>query len=170
MTGSVTTNINGERQNPDAHVIQTLVSLVANVPHHTDSTMSEPSPESDACQQPTSQTGPTIAYAIRGHSSPLNHWDDPRYFISAFPTLFPTGAGGHLNQRILPVSLASFSSWALSHHSRRHVYLSQPTYLVLITVDSPVTGHLCICYTTSYNFEILRQEMAYLQNDLNGNR
>jgi len=47
-----------------------------------------------------------------------NVWEDP-LFTCAFPTLFPTGAGGHLDARAQKVSLEAFAKWALKHHSRR---------------------------------------------------
>ena len=58
---------------------------------------------------------------MRGQISLLDQWTDPRYSTAAFPTLFPTGIGGHLEDRPFPVSLGSFMEWALRHHSRRYV-------------------------------------------------
>src|SRR5581483_7301421 len=73
---------------------------------------------------------PTISYTIHGQATLVNHWDDPRYFTAAFPTLFPTGDGGHLDERHIPVSLASFAEWALSHHSSR--FARHKTFLYLL--------------------------------------
>jgi hypothetical protein len=107
MTGSVTTDINGERQNPDLRILDTLMDLVANRSLVTD--------------QPDHRRTPVIRYTIRGRTTLVNHWDDPYYFTAAFPTLFPTGVGGHLEQRTIAVSVPAFAEWALTHHSRRHV-------------------------------------------------
>lgn len=82
MTGSVTTDINGERENPDLRILDTLMDLVANRSQVTD--------------QPDHRRTPLIRYTIRGRATLVNHWDDPRYFTAAFSTLFPTGVGGHL--------------------------------------------------------------------------
>ena len=63
---------------------------------------------------------PMISYAIRGQATLMSSWEDPHYFTGAFPTLFPTGLGGHKEQRPLAVSLEAFAKWTLSHHSRRY--------------------------------------------------
>jgi hypothetical protein len=39
----------------------------------------------------------------------MSAWEDPHYFTGAFPTLFPTGIGGHLNQREVLVSLEAYA-------------------------------------------------------------
>lgn len=67
---------------------------------------------------------PVIEYGVRGQALLLNQWQDPHYFTSAFPTLFPTGKGGHLDDRDIAVSLAAFANWALRYYSRRLVDLS----------------------------------------------
>jgi hypothetical protein len=59
---------------------------------------------------------PVISYTIHGQATLVDHWSDPHYFTAAFPTLFPTGIGGHLDERTIPVSLEAFAEWALSHH------------------------------------------------------
>jgi hypothetical protein len=51
---------------------------------------------------PDSQAMPVIKYAIRGHATVFNQWQDAHYFLAAFPTLFPMGVGGHLDQRLIP--------------------------------------------------------------------
>lgn len=71
----------------------------------------------------THRCPPAIEYGVRGQALLLNQWQDHHYFTSAFPTLFPTGIGGHLDDRDVPVSLAAFANWALRHHSRRFGYL-----------------------------------------------
>ena len=38
-----------------------------------------------------------IFYTIRGQATLMNSWENPHYFTGAFPTLFPTGLGGHLD-------------------------------------------------------------------------
>lgn len=89
---SVTTNMNGERQNPSFRVLNTV--------HNTQRRSS------------------VIKYGIRGQALLLNQWQDAYYFTSAFPMLFPTGVGGHYDKRDVPVSLVAFADWALRHHSR----------------------------------------------------
>ena len=42
---------------------------------------------------------------------------DPQYFVTAFPTLFPTGLSGHLDELSVKMSLEAFSKWTLSHHT-----------------------------------------------------
>lgn len=76
--------------------------------------------EQDARERRAPQNTPVIKYTIRGQATLLNHWQDSRYFPAAFPTLFPMGVGGHLDERPIPVSPAAFADWALRHHSRRH--------------------------------------------------
>jgi hypothetical protein len=135
ITGSVTTDINAERQNPDVRALDTLLGLVAEKASH--------------------QRNPLISYTIRGRTTLLNHWDDSCYFTAAFPTLFPTGVGGHLDDRAVPVSLAAFAEWAVSHHSRRYgrpLCNAQP---LLTSLGLLVTGPLCTYYTMCSSSEPL---------------
>jgi hypothetical protein len=67
---------------------------------------------------------PSLSYRIRGQATLADHWNDPAYFTGAFPTLFPLGIGGHLDERSFDVSLSSFAEWALKHHSRRYGLLN----------------------------------------------
>jgi hypothetical protein len=62
----------------------------------------------DECT-PSQRSRPTISYAIRGLSTLMSNWEDPHYFTAAFPTLFPTGIGGHQDKRTVLVSLAAFA-------------------------------------------------------------
>jgi hypothetical protein len=110
MTGSVSTDINGERHIPDRRLLNALLNVVSSDP----ASCAQRSPEHDE------QRIPTLSYRIQGQAPLLNHWDDPTYFTAAFPTLFPLGIGGHLEDRSLNVSLSSFAEWALQHHSRRY--------------------------------------------------
>jgi hypothetical protein len=91
-------------------------SVTAPAPHEEEHEEHDNSPMA-------SQTIPVIKYTIRGQATLLNHWQYSRYFLAAFPTLFPMGVGGHLDDRPVPVSAAAFADWALRHHSRRHVSL-----------------------------------------------
>ena len=67
------------------------------------------------------ETSNYIRYGCTDSTALSNSWKDPQYFATAFPTLFPTGLGGHLDERSVKVSLEAFGKWALSHHSRRQV-------------------------------------------------
>lgn len=69
---------------------------------------------------PLDTNPPILAYRIHGTATLVDHLTDPCFFTAAFPTLFPTGVGGHLEERNIPVSLPAFAEWALSHHSRRY--------------------------------------------------
>ena len=54
-----------------------------------------------------------IRFAFQHTPSPLtNVWEDPLFFTTAFPTLFPTGSGGHLDNRHTKVSLEAFAKWS----------------------------------------------------------
>ncbi|KAJ5364729.1 uncharacterized protein N7496_010442 [Penicillium cataractarum] len=110
ITGSVSTDINGERQDPNLRVLDALFSVITNGRQ----TLSEAtSAEKRAGKMPV------ISYTIQGQATLVDHWSNPHYFTAAFPTLFPTGNGGHLDERAIPVSLGAFTEWALSHYSRR---------------------------------------------------
>lgn len=111
LTGSVSTDINGERQNSDLRMLHTLVDVVGS------RSQERPNPVQEC---PTAgQRAPVVSYRTRGQVALMNHWSDPYYFTAAFPTLFPMGVGGHLDERNIPVSLSALAEWALSHHSRR---------------------------------------------------
>ena len=112
LTGSITTDINGERHNPDLRLLNAVYNLV-------DAQHNSPVVTQNVESPSASQHTPAIRYSIHGPATFLNHWRDPRYFTSAFPALFPTGIGGHLDQRTIHVSLLAFADWALRHHSRR---------------------------------------------------
>ena len=114
ITGSVYTDVNGERRDPNVPMIDALLGMVANRSNPTDQTIP---PTTTNC--PDQRNMPTISYSIQGQAVLLNHWEDPRYFTGAFPTLFPRGTGGHLDNREAPVSLMAYAEWALKHHSRR---------------------------------------------------
>lgn len=87
ITGSVSTDINGERQDPNLLVLDALLRTITNR-----------SPEM-----------PVISYTIHRQAIMVDHWSDPHYFTAAFPTLFPAGIGGHLDERAIPVSLGAFA-------------------------------------------------------------
>jgi hypothetical protein len=118
ITGSVATDINGERQDPNLRVLDALFNVVAN---KQPTLREEPWPgKSVRNTRPLGHPRmPVISYTIHGQATLVNHWSDPHYFTAAFPTLFPTGTGGHLDGRTIPVSLEAFAEWSLSHHSRR---------------------------------------------------
>jgi hypothetical protein len=72
---------------------------------------------------------PVIRYVSTGRSMLMNDWQDPEFFTGSFPTLFPRGSGGHLptpQERTVPVSLAAWAEWALTHHSLRYDMFQTP--------------------------------------------
>lgn len=118
ITGSVSTDINGDRQNPDRRLLNSLLNMV-----------SDRSPVSaENVHRHDGQHIPNLSYRIRGHATLVDHWNDPTYFTAAFPTLFPRGIGGHLEDRPFAISIASFAEWALKHHSRRYVPPNKSVY------------------------------------------
>lgn len=122
LTGSIYTDINGERINPNIQMIDALLGVITGNTCNADEETPTVDDISDRhqCRKKNIQI---ISYAIRGQATLMSSWENPHYFTGAFPTLFPTGLGGHLEQRPVPVSLASFANWALNHHSRRYVFL-----------------------------------------------
>jgi hypothetical protein len=113
ITGSIATDINGERQNPDVRMLNAVYHLKNAQLDSTDPQHVQP--------QSQSRRIPALRYAIQGQGILLSHWEDPHYFLSAFPTLFPTGVGSHLDNQPILVSPAAYADWALRHHSRRQV-------------------------------------------------
>lgn len=111
MTGSVSTDINGERQNPERRLLNSLLNMVSD----------RPLVSAEDVHLHDRQHIPNLSYRIRGQATLVDHWNDPTYFTGAFPTLFPHGFGGHLEDRPFSISIASFAEWALKHHSRRYV-------------------------------------------------
>jgi hypothetical protein len=109
MTGSVTTDINGERQNPNMRTLDAVLGLVTDQLHDTTQPLSGLSHITRADQLSTCQSIPVIRYTIKGQAILLNYWDNPCYFTAAFPTLFPTSRGGHLELCSVPVSLEAFA-------------------------------------------------------------
>src|SRR5947207_2627258 len=97
-------------------MIDTLLGLI------TSNTSQENETASDILEKPQhrQRDEPMISYAIRGQVTLMSNWEDPYYFTGAFPTLFPTGLGGHKEQRPLVISLEAFVKWTLSHHSRKY--------------------------------------------------
>jgi hypothetical protein len=89
ITGSVYTDINGERQDPNVRMVDTLLGIVAG----RSGEMETPTNEDLHVRHAEQRNVPTISYAIRGQAALLNHWEDSHYFTGAFPTLFPYGTG-----------------------------------------------------------------------------
>jgi hypothetical protein len=122
VTGSVYTDVNGERTDPNIQLIDALLGVITG----NTCEMDEGTPAADDISdehQYRKRDVPMISYSIRGQAALMNSWEDLYYFTGAFPTLFPTGLGGHLDQRPVPVSLRAFAQWALNHHSRRFFFL-----------------------------------------------
>src|SRR5947209_3292826 len=115
ITGSVYTDINGERTDPNVRMIDALLGLVTERSSEVDETR----PATEEEHRPKQRDVPLISYAIRGQATLMSSWADPHYFTGAFPTLFPSGIGGHQDKRPVTLSLEAFAKWALNHHSRR---------------------------------------------------
>jgi len=133
-SGSLCTDINNERINCDLHLLNTLTSVIAKSHENSDNIgsdlhsdmedINDVSDEEDINieQQHSNRPGETsnyIRYDFKNSTTLSNSWEDPQYFATSFPTLFPTGLGGHLDERSVKVSLEAFGKSALSHHSRR---------------------------------------------------
>jgi hypothetical protein len=119
LTASVAIDINGERQNPDVRVLNAVYNLVNGRQSTTEQSGSTSGILPDQGPEVSNTNIPVLQYTIHGQAALLNHWHDSHYFTAAFPTLFPMGVGGHLDQRDIHVSLAAFAKWALTHHSQR---------------------------------------------------
>jgi hypothetical protein len=142
-SGSLCTDIDGERINHEMQLLHTLTASVENPESSSGADspgveMDDSDSDSDVIeddhimdyaiddalpnqQRPVSHgQSYHIRYRSDAQSSPLsNVWGDPLYFTAAFPTLYPTGVGGHLDNRPIKVSLEAMGKWALNHHSRR---------------------------------------------------
>ena len=150
LTGSVMSDVNGERSHPDTRTLDALLNLVDTSPDsysHVDNVpggeddheddfaadMDEPFLEDNEQHDSTSEKAlpenrplddvqreheqAVITYAMRGRAALMSAWFDAHYFTGAFPTLFPYGIGGHLDQRDIPVIIEAFARWSLNHHS-----------------------------------------------------
>ena len=161
ISGSVYTDVNGERQDPNIRFIDTLQRMVAGNPCSTYENVAD-----DATDEPRpgQRSIPTISYAIRGQSTLVNSWEDPHYFTAAFPTLFPTGTGGHQDNRRVVVSLTAFAEWALNRHSRRQADLVQSCDCLISFTGSRATKPSCTCFTTYYNSGVRLLDMHYSLN------
>ena len=124
LTGSILTDVNGERSLSDARTLDALLGLATN-PSQVSGNNSEDVADclDDGQDEPGQEPGqgqePMISYRVQGEAALMNAWKDPHYFTGAFPTLFPNGVGGHLDKREVLVSLEAYARWALNHHSRR---------------------------------------------------
>jgi hypothetical protein len=145
VSGSIYTDVNGERQDPDVRLVHSLQGMIAGNP----------------CVPKESANMPTISYVIRGQSALMNSWEDPRYFTAAFPTLFPTGIGGHQEERTVPLSLAAFAEWAMNHYNRMHVSPSCCCESLINFADSHVIRHSCILFMMYCSSEARLLEMHF---------
>jgi hypothetical protein len=134
-SGSLYTDLNGDRVNCDQQLLQTLASSIEGTAPTADADETESVMDFGECDIVDDEDGPLdnsnehsatsrgnssyIRYGFRKETALSSVWSDPLYFITAFPTLFPTGSGGHLDKRPIKVSLEAFAKWALNHHSRR---------------------------------------------------
>jgi hypothetical protein len=160
ISGSVYTDVNGERQDPNARMIDTLREVLSRNRCGTDGNV--PSTE-DVIDEPVHRRGTmrTIFYAIHGQSALMNSWEDPHYFTAGFPTLFRTGTGGHQDKRTVPLSLTAFAEWALNHHSRRQAALLHCDESLITFADSHNIRPLCTFFTMCCNSGVLLSEIHY---------
>src|SRR5271156_700526 len=70
LTGSVYTDINGERQDPNMQMIDALLGVITGSRQQTDE---EPSTTNDAAN--AQKNTPIISYAIRGEATLVNSWE-----------------------------------------------------------------------------------------------
>jgi hypothetical protein len=121
LTGSIMTDVNGERSLSESRTLDTLLGL-ATATSPTSDHYSEDAVDTldNGEDEPDHSHEPVISYNLRGKPALMSAWEDPHmYFTGTFPTLFPTGIGGHLDQREVLVSLEAYAQWAMNHHSRR---------------------------------------------------
>ncbi len=76
-SGCVYSDIDDQRQNFTLWLLPTVANIQATI-----STIDQP-------------TTTIISYCSNGQLIPLNNWEDPYYFTSAFPFLFLFRTGGH---------------------------------------------------------------------------
>lgn len=62
-----------------------------------------------------------IQFASKLKLQPLNVYMDKDYFPAGFPTLFPYGVGGHLDECAVPVSIEHWTKTLLQHHTQKYV-------------------------------------------------
>lgn len=110
-SGAVYSDIESERQLPELQIVTALVDMMGkDEDGQLESTGSE------------EMQVPVISYQRKKRLTLLSDYDNPEFFIGAFPTLFPYGRGGHIpfeGERDVPVSIHAWGKWLLSHHSRR---------------------------------------------------
>jgi hypothetical protein len=144
-------------------LIDTLRRVIAGNP----CTRDESTPDTDDARdehRPGQGNLPTISYVVHGQSVLMNNWEDPNYFTAAFPTLFPSGIGGHQDERTVPVSLAAFSEWALNHHSRKQAAILHCGEILITFTDSHAIRPSCICFMMYCNSEVRLLEMHFSSN------
>lgn len=129
LSGCLYTDVYDTQENP-------TMKLVLAVTNH----------KRTAASEDTSEI-PILTYENNGRPVPLNDWENPDYFTSAFPTLFPFVIGCHLTKKDDPrksqVSLQAWGKWALLHHSRRYDNKSLIFLNILMLIDLPVIPLSC---------------------------
>jgi uncharacterized protein DUF6570 len=194
LTGSVMSDVNGERSHPDTRTLDALLHLVDASPdsgihvddvpevydHHEDdltadmdelgndgqpdSTPEQGLPESQPLEDVQDEHGqPTITYAMQGRAALMSAWFDAHYFTGAFPTLFPYGIGGHLDQRDVPVSIEAFARWCLNHHSKRYVIVqkSYPAHYCLPSDLDRFAIHKTFMYLMYDVIQLRKSSLGY---------
>lgn len=108
ISSSVYKDVNRERQDPNARIIDALREVVSC---NRCSTYKGALAAEDVIDSLDSRQGTmlTISYTIHRQSALINNWEDPCYFTATFPTLFLTGTGGYQDKRAVPVSLTAFT-------------------------------------------------------------
>jgi hypothetical protein len=169
LTGSVTSDVNGDRQNPDTRTLYSLLDLVTSRPHSAKHLTSTANDVLDTDPPSCHRTFPVISWTVRGRTALVNHWETS-YCNAAFPSLFPGSIGGHLDPRTVPVSLPAFARWALNPHSKPFVVSTNGGELLLISLNSLVVRPLCTCCMMCCSSEAPQWGIVSLLNATTGDQ
>lgn len=107
-SGSLCTDINCERITCDLHLINPTVIPIILIRILRKYSEDESSNIQGRRPNRPRETSNYIRYGFTNSTALSNSWDDPQYFTTAFPTLFPTGLGGHLDERSAEGLLGGF--------------------------------------------------------------
>jgi hypothetical protein len=122
-SGSLYTDLNGDRVNCDQQLLQRLASSIEGTAPTADADEAEGVMDFGECDIVGDEDDPLnnsnehsaaprgnssyIRYGFRKETALSSVWSDPLYFTTAFPSLFPIGSGGHLDKRPIKVSVGT---------------------------------------------------------------